>query len=70
MSEYGEQKTLNEILQDLVNYCASNTAEEVNLKLTLPASVVGRTYLFGTTSDPKVRIGKIYLVGGTVVLET
>ena len=80
MNEYGYQKSLQEILQELVNHCTLITGEGVHLKLHLPPSVLGeysrsmkpipKFTLFGESSDPKMKITKLYLSNGTVELES
>jgi hypothetical protein len=80
MSEYGEQKSLMEILQDLVSHCRSNTTKDVKLKLRLPPSVLGsfsRTFqpnekitLSGSPKKTKFSLSKLHLTGGTVELES
>lgn len=40
MSEYGQQMSLEEILQSLVAYCCSQTVEDVNIKIALPKNVI------------------------------
>jgi hypothetical protein len=80
MSEYGEQKGLQEILQDLVTYCQANTGGDVNLKLHLPKSVLGqfsmsfqptpKITLSGEPGNSIFSLSKIYLNGGTVELES
>jgi hypothetical protein len=40
MNEYGEIKTLEEILLDLTKYCALNFVTEANIKVVLPDEIV------------------------------
>ncbi len=80
MSEYGQTKSLNEILQDLVSYCKANTGMDVELKLHLPRTVLGsyskiaqpkeKIVLSGETSNPDFTLRKVYLNGGTVELSS
>ena len=78
MSEYGKEKPLMEILQELVTYCnlTCYSDVEVNLKLNLPRSTVEhfsktflpneRAVLSGEAGKPIVSIGKVRLTGGSV----
>jgi hypothetical protein len=80
MSEYGKEKSLNEILQDLVTYCNLKSNSPVELKLIVPKNILGayslsmtpnpKITLFGSIDNPKMTIGKVYLNGGTVELES
>lgn len=74
IKEYGKQPNLEEILQDLVSYCAMNTTEEVKIKLTLPKNIL---YQFSLTYKAKESayiespvqlntIARLYLMGGIV----
>ena len=76
MSEYGKEKPLMEILQDLVTYCNLTCNFDVELKLNLPRSTVEhfsktflpneRIRLAGEVNNPTVSIGKVQLTGGSV----
>lgn len=75
MSEYGKEKSLAEILQELVHYCKNNgSGGRVDLKLHLPSVVYDRFSLSLTPkervvihSDPLVSgIKTLYLDGGSV----
>jgi hypothetical protein len=71
MSEYAEQKSLVQILQELVDHCRLNQIEDVQLKIALPESTLNR---FTLSFYPIERnggkfegnIAKLYLAGGTV----
>ena len=78
MSEYGKEKSLTEILQELVFYCKNNSGGgEVQLKVKLPESVLYEYELsfrpFGLAKTPLidgVHIKKVHFSGGTVELES
>ena len=80
MSGYGKIKSLEEILQELVTYCACNTGEKIELKVHLPKSILGKfsqsytpipkMVLSGDSDNSVMNIGKIYLQNGTVELES
>lgn len=72
MSEYGKEKDLGEILQELINYCALTGSYNPNIMIALPENTLNA---FSSKLYPKERIGsflgnekiiKLYLVGGTV----
>ena len=73
MSEYGEEKELEEILQELVLYCAKNTVDPVDIKLHLPASILHRLgwHFFAKMrkgGNPPSKVEKLYFNSGTVEL--
>lgn len=84
MSEYGEEKSLQEILQELVTYCCQKTCNPVKLKITLPATVIGAfsmdcfdkvaqtkehtVMLYGSPENCRM-VESFHLVGGIVELE-
>jgi hypothetical protein len=73
-------KSLQEILQELVNHCTLITGDDVHLKLHLPPSVLGeysrsmqpipKFTLFGESNDSKMKVTKLHLYNGTVELES
>jgi hypothetical protein len=53
MNEYGEQKGLQEILEDLALYCARNMAQTDGIRVILPKKAVEA---FNVTLNAKERI--------------
>ncbi len=74
----GEEKSLTEILQDLINYCYAKTGKHSILKLELPKTVLDnfniqyypkeRIVLFGDEPEPKGSVRNMVLLGGQVEL--
>jgi hypothetical protein len=69
MNEYGKQKDLTEILQELVNYCANNTAHKVELQLKLPKTIfmqLSLSYRQKEAIPLGANLTKLHLNGGAV----
>ena len=73
-------KSLQEILQELVNHCTLITGEDVHLKLHLPLAVLEKDLkiakpkekivLLEESNDTKIKNRKFVLFNGTVELES